>query len=170
MVYTFTELDDSLIGPEDCSDIRALGYSTSGVYRVYPGSLAKRIQADVYCDMTTPGENWLVGLFGKLAFFRCVRYFLMTSVSTITDANPTSIWHALFTSIPLAMTMCFFIYPVSTVAIKWFHQSRFYLYYIGPIAKTIQLLLTQRYFPKSSFYLHCLIFSSIQLPLMSRHF
>ena len=62
MVDTFTEIHESLTGPKDCSDIRALGYSTSGVYRVYPGSLAKRIQADVYCDMTTPGGNWLVGL------------------------------------------------------------------------------------------------------------
>ena len=60
MVNTFAELHESLVGPKDCSDIRALGYSTSGVYRVYPGSLAKRIQADVNCDMTTPGGNWLV--------------------------------------------------------------------------------------------------------------
>jgi ficolin len=50
----------TLTGAKDCSDIRALGHSTSGVYRVYPGSLAGRIQTDVYCDLTTPGGNWLV--------------------------------------------------------------------------------------------------------------
>ena len=144
MVYTctFTELHDSLIGPEDCSDIRAMGFSTSGVYRVYPGSLAKRIQADVYCDMTTTGGNWLVGIMGKPAF-RCVNNFLMMSVATQILLHlilPRScLWilqHALFASIPLPMriwsvinpapmTMCFFIYPASTVAIQWFHQSSF---------------------------------------------
>lgn len=53
-------MHDFIFGPKDCSDIRALGNSASGVYRVYPGSLGRRIQADVYCDMTTPGGSWLV--------------------------------------------------------------------------------------------------------------
>jgi hypothetical protein len=60
MSNLITELHGSLTRPKDCSDIRAMGNSTSGVYRVYPGSHVKRYQADVYCDMTTPGGNWLV--------------------------------------------------------------------------------------------------------------
>src|SRR6218665_1445684 len=61
--HAFPEIHESCVVPKDCSDIRALGYNTSGVYRVYPGSLDERIQVDVYCDMTTPGGNWLVSVY-----------------------------------------------------------------------------------------------------------
>ena len=64
--HTFPEIQNSPVVPKDCSDIRALGYSTSGVYQVhvglYQGSLAEPIQVDVYCDMTTPCGNWLVSV------------------------------------------------------------------------------------------------------------
>src|SRR6218665_1882624 len=48
------------LGPRDCTDIRAMGYNVSGIYRVYPGSDTRRIETDVYCDFSSWTESWLV--------------------------------------------------------------------------------------------------------------
>src|SRR6218665_3002933 len=48
------------LGPRDCTDIRAMGYNVSGLYRVYPGSDTRRIETDVYCDFSSWTESWLV--------------------------------------------------------------------------------------------------------------
>src|SRR6218665_329767 len=81
-------------------------------------------------------------------------------MSIITQTNPTSIWlvnliyinpastYAMtFSSIPLPLKMCFFIYPASALTIIWCHQCSLYLH------ESILLQLTQRFFLKSSFHL-----------------
>jgi len=100
-------------------------------------------------------------------------------LNDVSDTNPTSIWQTLFTSIPLPCKlwhflsiplpskMYFFVYPISSVAKKWSHQSSFYLH--DKIVNSIQLLrIHEEFFAKSNFYLHYLIFSSIQLLLKHR--
>ena len=44
----------------DCQDYLCVGHTTSGVYRVTPRGTCKGF--DVYCDMTTDGGGWLVGI------------------------------------------------------------------------------------------------------------
>ena len=72
-----------------------------------------------------------------------------------TQTNPTSIWqiiyinpgstHAtIFSFISLPLKVSFFSYPASTVVVKWFHQSSFYLHY--KIVKSIPLLLIENFF------------------------
>ena len=89
----------------------------------------------------------------------------MTSIVYI---NPTSTYARIFSSFPLPLKMCFFIYPASTVATKLFHQSSFHLH--DKICKWIPLILTQIFLVNSSFYLRYSMFSSIQLPLTHQTF
>ena len=44
----------------DCQDYQCVGHTTSGVYRVTPQGTYSGF--DVYCDMTTDGGGWLVGI------------------------------------------------------------------------------------------------------------
>lgn len=44
----------------DCSDIKASGFTTSEVYRVYVIDSNRRYYADAYCDMTTANNSWLI--------------------------------------------------------------------------------------------------------------
>jgi len=48
------------LGARDCSDIRSMGFTTSGVYRIYAGDDRKKMQVDVYCDFNSFKESWLV--------------------------------------------------------------------------------------------------------------
>ena len=60
MCIYMTGIYGAELGPRDCTDIRARGFTASGVYTVYPGSDDKRTETDVYCDLTSPTESWLV--------------------------------------------------------------------------------------------------------------
>ena len=60
--------------PRDCADIQALGKMSSGVYTAYIGDPPRPTQ--VYCDLTTDGGGWLVGIISVcltsvLLFIQC---------------------------------------------------------------------------------------------------
>lgn len=44
----------------DCSEVKSMGYTRSGVYRVYVVIDQKRHYADAYCDLNTTSGNWIV--------------------------------------------------------------------------------------------------------------
>ena len=46
--------------PRDCSEVRALGRTVTGIYKVYPDTQKKRIEMSVYCDFSSQKESWLV--------------------------------------------------------------------------------------------------------------
>ena len=45
----------------DCMDIINIGVTTSGIYAISPDGLSP---FNVYCDMTTDGGGWVVGIQG----------------------------------------------------------------------------------------------------------
>ena len=55
---------NAALGPRDCSDVRSMGFTASGVYRVYAGDDRKKMQVDVYCDFNSFKESWLVCILG----------------------------------------------------------------------------------------------------------
>ena len=48
-------------GARDCQEIRDMGFSESGVYKITPAGTDKGF--DVYCDMKTDQGGWLVRCF-----------------------------------------------------------------------------------------------------------
>jgi len=72
------------------------------------------------------------------------------NLTCIMYMNLASTYATISSSIPLPLKMCFFIYPASTLATKWFRQSSFHLH--DKICTWILLLLKHRFLLKSSFY------------------
>ena len=65
----------------DCSELQALGFTTSGVYTVYVGDNQRPLA--VYCDMTTESGGWTVILISLIVhhLFIDITQFLFSSFS-----------------------------------------------------------------------------------------